>query len=189
MKFLFFLPIILVLSNCKRDDVQIPEQDCGIETKAELIIHNYSEFSNFTNKVVVGDVQYYSHYYFSSTESLLGTFLWGFQIRLSNLCVQEKPKVELSVFLHKPDSMMIPESTIFQGKYFIEIKPLTTNDSILYRDVVDYHFIIDTSELTGYLTSTIIFPMTSKGSFSADSAYFFSNLDYMSIKVTAHKPK
>jgi hypothetical protein len=186
MKLVYILFLVLLFS-CDVDPVL--KQVCADKTEAGYSIHNYSEFSKFENTLTDGDIEYYSYYknYFPDIKPTI--FSWGVQIKLSNICNSDVPLIEFSVLLHQPDSIFIPVGSIREDPYSQQTAKLFSIDNIYFDENREHQFSGDYGGGSVSIYASIFFNIPSKGSFSADSAYFFSNLDYMSIKIKAHKPK
>ncbi len=186
MKFLYILAMVFLLSCSKQDEKQV----CGQETIAEYTIHNYSEFVKFQNRITVGDAEYFSNYRFLSFSNFpFDTSYWGVEVKLNNICNSDIPNIEFEVLLHNPDSTIIPLISIWESVNTDSTIQLKTLDNLYFRKSFDHDFKSDFGGKAATLYAFIDFDFPSKGSFSADSAYFFSNLDYMSCKISAHKPK
>lgn len=190
MKYICLLSLVLVFSCHKQDSVPMfQKQICEQETKAEFTIHNYSEFSKFENSFTDGDANYYSHYQFYSMVVKPAYLSWAVQVNLINICNSDVPKIDFSVLFHDPDPSLNPEGFIRDAPNFSSTVKIVSLDGTYFHKNIDYNFKGDFGVFAGFLNATIYFPFLNKGSFSADSAYFFSNLEYMSIKITAHKPQ
>ena len=115
--------------------------------------------------------------------------LWGVKTRLNNLCNTDIPNIDFSVLLHNADTSVVVFRNIEDDPThsLSAIIPAPLNGT-LYHSNLDFNLI---DKVTGAISiySTVYITYPTKGSFTADSAYFFSNLNYMSCKITAHKPK
>ncbi len=186
-KALIILLSIAFMLSCSKDDYK---QDCGQEIIAEYYITNYSDFSKFDTLVKVGDVKYSSNYrYYDSHTPWPSIIYWGMQLQLSHICNSDTAHIEFKVLLHNPDSLIIPTGSVWEELPVDSTGPLFTLDRTFFQRNTDYDFHINYGGKSGIINAFLYFNVPSKGSFSADSAYFFSNLDYMSCKITAHKPQ
>jgi hypothetical protein len=183
MKLIYLLILSLFLSCSKEDQRQV----CGDLSEAGFTIKNFTQF--YQNNYIAGDAIYTSGYksYFPDTKPLL--ISWEVRVTLSNICNSDIPRVEFEVMLHNPDTFITVARSISEGSTNSVVGPMWTFDEKNFKNVTDYMFYDDFNGNSGSLTATIFFPILSKGNFSADSAYFFSNLKSMSYKITAHKPK
>lgn len=171
---------MFILSCSKQDD------HCGEEVTSVFTIHNYSEFSKFRNKWIInGNDSFLTSY----AENFPGEITWVLNIHLSNVCNSDVPKLDYSISVFNPYPNFFASAIAFFNEYneYTQLQHFAFNMKFSHYHI-DYKFkqsYAGPASIQAHMNLTL----PKLENFSADSAFFFSNLDSMSIKITTHKPE
>jgi len=171
--------LLFSFSSCSVDD---EKQKCGEETFAGMVIHNPSEFQYY-HDLTVNDAHYTTSGYFDSYALLT------IGVRLQNICNTDHPDIDFGVLLHQVSTTVSAWSLIEEdgNKHKIGHYPISPGGTY-YHTNFSHNFDGNFGGASGALFLELNVSFKSLGSQSADSTYFYSNLDQMSISITAHKP-
>lgn len=186
MKAIYLLPLILVLSCSKQDEKQV----CDTAIQASFNVHDKDEFWELSNKSHDKNIYCGSTYTREAPGNIPQYTTWSSRIILKEICNTDVPNIDFSVTLQTSHPSFTISGSIMEDNLYDNRKTerLARVDSINYHSNIDFNLSGDYSGSKS-ITAEITFVTESKGTYSADSAFFFSNLDYMSCKITAHKPE
>lgn len=144
----------------------------------EIALSNGPEVDNTTKLIgyVEGNTTNNSRYY---TE-----------LRYSNICNLSSPEVKFEVWLKQHDSLALLTAYVQEvgNPNRTELILERISNTTIYRTGVNYMFETTTGFTPGVLFMHMDFAFPHQGNPSADSAYFFTNLNQMKTEITAFVP-
>lgn len=178
--FVFFL-----FTACTKQEEEKPTCT-GEQVYEALYVTQYNELIGHTG-AVNGDVQRFAGY----VEGNAGTFSQYYtELRLSHICNTDYPLIEFELWLKTVDTLAV------QSAYVQEVgNPNQTavliqqhSNTTFYRGGISYQFQTTTGFTPGVLYLHYEFAFPHQGSPTADSAYFFSNLNQLKTTITTTDP-
>ena len=179
------LLIFFLFTACVEEKEEKPTCT-GVQFYRELYVTDYNEMMSHTG-TVNGNVQRFAGY----AEGNAGTFSQYYtELRLSHICNTDYPLIEFEVWLKTVDTLAV------QTAYVEEVGNPDRTELVLeqysntttYRGGVSYQFQTTTAFTPGVLYLHFDFAFPHQGSPSADSAYFFSNLNQLKTAITTTEP-
>lgn len=182
----FFIPFKLLLifflfTACFEEKEEKPTCT-GEQVHQALYVTEYTEMMGHTG-TVNGDVQRFAGY----VEGNSGTFSHYYsELRLSHICNTDYPLIEFELWLKAVDTLAVQSAYVEEvGNPNPTAVPIQQySNTTFYRGGISYQFQTTTDFTPGVLYLHYEFAFPHQGNPTADSTYFFSNLNQLKTTIT-----
>jgi hypothetical protein len=185
----FFIPfkllfVFFLFTACTKKE---EKPTCtGEQVYEALYVTEYNELIGHTG-AVNGDVQRFAGY----VEGNAGTFSQYYtELRLNHICNTDYPLIAFELWLKTADTLAVQSAYLQEvGNPNQTVVPIQTLPSdYFYGGGLSYQFQTTSGFTPGVLYLHFEFAFPYQGSPTADSAYFFSNLNQLKTEITTTDP-
>ncbi|MFI5172200.1 MAG: hypothetical protein ACHQFW_07395 [Chitinophagales bacterium] len=185
MKQIILLLIISIsINGCKRGDDPTIAQECGDETLSDFTIYNAFDFFTSDTTLSFGN-NFVTYIYSYTTEN--GYSVFKLTTDFSTLCTFEPPLISSTLLLTSADDNFIDSLFVFEVGGQTVVFPIQNLGE--FHNCDEYYVWQDEGNGKNTLTYQYQVSIPSTGSWSGDSAYFFGNLEMMSLTMNGVLPK
>lgn len=191
-KLIYLLPaacLFFLLPGCTKNENSSDDQECDEEYVVGHNIYDGADFANYLPGQYFNGNYYLTDY--TTFNTLSGT-LAGFSLGLevTGLCNSYYPNINFQLLLDTPDSSITCAGALDElnsGGY--EKEYTIVPNGTLYNYNSDHVFVGEPNGSAETLRLSLLIAFPTQGSYSADSAYFFSNLSSARVGLIGKYPK
>lgn len=179
------LLVLSLFSSCMKEANKKPS--CTGEIKyAALYFNEYEDIAQYTGAVINTEQRFAA--YVEGNGSVYSRYYT--ELTVSNFCGLDPPMIEFEVWLKNEDNIAVKSAYIEEpgkpGRTELVLEQLS--DVEFYRKNVQHTFQDASGNTTGSVLLHLEFSFPHQGNPSADSLYFFSNLEQIKTTVTGSEP-